>query len=269
MGCGASILEGGQNPGGHPLSRSCHCVIMGCSLQGSNPWAPPTSSSTPPGTRSRSVRAGRAPTAATRGSSEPTAAPPGEAAVFLGGAEGRQAARSPRQHPINSTPLPSLATLRPSQSSAQPPALPGTFWGSPRSRAQLARDSSRRSAGLIPSPSALHGRAGSHGVPEHLGHQRPPWAAKTWMREIKPNAVIRPQSCSAVPFPRRLRARSVHCGEVGTNPHGAAATKGHAAATGAVRRPPGCARAVLGAAGQCHPTRARLRKRSHLSAALL
>lgn len=57
---------------------------MGCSLQGSNPRAPPTSSSTPPGTRSRSVPAGRAPTAAARGSSEPTVAPPGGAAVYLG-----------------------------------------------------------------------------------------------------------------------------------------------------------------------------------------
>lgn len=179
MSCGASIPEGGQNPGGHLLSRTSHRTMMGCLLRGSNPWAPPTASSTPPGMRSRSVRAGRAPTAAARGSSEPTAAPPGGAAVCLRGAEGRQAVRSPRQRPSSSVPLPSLATLRPPQGFAQPPALPaGTFWGSPRSRAQLARDSSRRSAGLIPSPSALHGHAGSHGVPERPGHPRPPWAAK-------------------------------------------------------------------------------------------
>lgn len=43
----------------------------------------------------------------------------------------------------------------------------------------------------------------------------------------------------------------MHCSEVGTNPHGAAVTKGHAAATGAVLRPPGCARPVLGSATRC------------------
>lgn len=266
MSCGASILEGGQNPGGHLLSRTSHRSMMGCLLRGSNPWAPPTASSTPPGMRSRSVRAGRAPTAAARGSSEPTAAPPGGAAVCLRGAEGRQAVRSPRQRPISSVPLPLLGHVAPTPRlcpTTRPPRRHVLGLTSQQGAAGQGQQQAQRRAHPVPIcstwPRWVPRRARAPGPPATtMGSQKP------GCRKSNPTALFVPEAAALRPphgKQRRLRAQRVRCTEVGTNPHRAALTKGHPAARGDVLRPPGGARPVLGAAGQCHPAQVRPRKR--------